>query len=360
MARSYYEARNRYVENSKMDEKDFKVWLTLYLQGMSVAEARTKFPKFAGAEAAMPSAKTIAKLFRRIGRYIFHKGFEPFLWESCSKDINEYFLKGEDVYQSSLDKIAWNVINHAKDSISLEQYHALAQTVHVGSLNDRIALEVRALQVARKGVGDPRADVGLAFLRALTPGSLPRNKVNADHILEMAENTLQHMLNEPMDEDGNTRSYLHSEPGRIHYNNNGVFEKKYWTTHGVSIEAWNKKQERKKKRRRLGYVRTFVHERTLREQRDALAKVNCCQVFEDIDVAADNERWPGLKALLAEAFEFDTVVILSLDRFGPYDERWAEVMKALYERRVDLCAINEGFDTSGRLLKNNDAALRKH
>ena len=179
MARSFYEARNRFVVNSKMDEKDFKVWLTLYLQGISVPEAVTKFPKMAGPNAEMPSAKTITNLFRRIGRYIFHKGFEPYLWSLDRKIPTEHLQKGADAYQQHLDKVAGNVITYAKEFISLEQYHALVQSEHVGKTADRIALEVRALLVARKGVSDPRADVGLAVLRAFTPGSLPRNRMNS-------------------------------------------------------------------------------------------------------------------------------------------------------------------------------------
>lgn len=62
-----------------MDEEDLKVWLMLYLQGISVSEAVAKFPKVARNDAPVPSAKTVNTLFRRIGQYIFHKGFEPFL-----------------------------------------------------------------------------------------------------------------------------------------------------------------------------------------------------------------------------------------------------------------------------------------
>jgi hypothetical protein len=351
MARSFYEARNRFVVNSKMDEKDFKVWLTLYLQGISVPEAVTKFPKLAGPNAEMPSTKTIANLFRRIGRYIFHKGFEPYLWSFDRRVPAEHLREGADAYQRHLDDVARNVIKYAKEAISLEQYHVLVQSEHVGKITDRIALEVRALLVARKGVSDPRADVGLAFLRALTPGSLPRNRMSADHILDMAENTLQHMLNDPMDEDGNTNSYLSSEPGEIHLNNNGVFEKKYWATRGTSIQDWKKKQWHKKGKRRLGYVRTSAPEQNLQEQRDALLAVNCCKIFEDINVSADDENWPGLDALLAEAFEYDTIVVLRLDRFGGLDARWAKVMTIIYEGGMELCAINDDFDTSKRILK---------
>lgn len=333
-----------------MDEIDFKVWLTLYLQGISVSEAMSKFPTLARPDAEMPSAKTITNLFRRIGRYLFHKGFEPYLWSMDYKVPAEHLEKGVDSYQRHLDDVAANVIKHAKEAISLEQYHVLVQSERVGKITDRIALEVRALLVARKGVSDPRADVGLAFLRAFTPGSLPRNKMRADHILDMAENTLQDMLNDPMDEDGNTHSYLRSEPGKIHHNNNGAFDKKYWATRGIWIDEWKKKQWHKNEKRRLGYIRTSATEQNLQEQRDALLAVSCCKIFEDINVSAEDQNWPGLDALLAEAFEYDTIVVLTLDRLGGSAEQWAEVMTIIYDGGLELCAINDDFDTSKRIL----------
>ncbi|MEM7547591.1 MAG: recombinase family protein [Pseudomonadota bacterium] len=359
MARSFYKAHNRFVLNSKMNEQTFKVWLTLYLQGISVSEAMAKFPALAGADAPMPSAKTVTNLFRRMGRYIFHKGFEPYLWSINRGIPAKHLAKGPGAYQDHLDSVARNIIDHAKDAITLEQFHAMTGSRHVGHLGDRIAMEIRALLVARKGVSDPRADVGLAFLRALTPGSLPRNKMHADHVLEMAENALQYMLNDPMDEEGNTHSYLRRDPSKIHYNNNGIFEKKYWATHGQWIWVWQQRQKYKKEKRRLGYIRTVAGEQNLKEQRDALATVGCELVFEDIDVSPETTCWPGLDALLNQTFDFDVVVVLSLDRFGPYDKQWTKVMKAIWKGGAELCAIEEEFDTSRQILKERTSILRK-
>lgn len=351
MARSFYEARNRFVLNSKMDEDHFKVWLTLYLRGISVSEAIEKFPKMAGDDAPIPSAKTITTLFRRIGQYIFHKGFEPHLWSVMPDISKEKLAQGQQAYQEYLDEVAGNTISNAIEAISLEHYHALASSENVGNLADRISLEIRALMIARKGISDPRADVGLAMLRALTPGALPRSKMNAEHVLDMAENVLQHMLNDPMDEHGNLHSFLLKDPAKIHLNNNGAFDKKYWPTHGVSIAQWKKRQKHKKEKRRLGYVCTYEGEETLQEQREALKALECSEVFEDVDLRAGDKTRAGLEALLNEAFEFDTIVVVSLDRFGLYDERWRETMRTLWHKKVELCAINDEFDTSKQIVK---------
>lgn len=311
----------------------------LYLQGISTAEAMRLFPKMAGADAPVPSAKTVTHLFRRIGRYIFHKGFEPFLWSINRKVPKMHLEKGEQAYQDHLDEAAQRIIQHAKDTISLEQFHALAGSEHVDKLSDRVALEIRALLVARKGVSDIRADVGLAFLRALTPGGLPRAKAQSDHILQMSENALQHMLNDPMDEHGNTGSYLNHDPAQTNHNNNGAFDKKYWVTHGVSVADW-KGRHQEPKERRLGYICTFIGEDSLEEQRDALGREDCTKIFEDINISPDANVRPGLNGLLYELRKTDTIVVFSLDRFGAYDERWGKIVRKIWKRKTKLNALH--------------------
>ncbi|MEO1564324.1 MAG: hypothetical protein AAFR98_12875 [Pseudomonadota bacterium] len=336
MARSFYEARNRFVLNSKMDEKIFLAWLNLYLRGISVSEATRKFDAIAAEGQRAPSAKTITNLFRRMGRYMFHTSFEPFLWESTIGGPQKFLDRGLDAYQTHLDDVAHAIIDEAKSTISLDQFHILAASQGTLKTHDRIALEVRALLVARKGVSDPRADVGLAYMRALTPGGLPRNQNDAQHITKMLEFVSEKMLSFPMDEDGNTYHYLNYNPEKVNYNQYGAFEKKYWATHGIWIEDWKTKRAQQIKKPKFGYIRTCLDDQTYEAQRAALEAQGCSRIYADMHASSEIESWREFFAMLSEASEHATMIISDIAGWQPIDENWRDAHIALYKSPADI------------------------
>lgn len=331
MARSYYEPRNRFVLNSKMDEQVFKVWLVLYLRGMSVPEAILKFNELTRKSNKAPSAKTVTNLFRRMGRYMFHTSFEPLLWETNGEALKKYLDQGLDAYQAHLDEIARKIIDTAQDAMSLDQFHALAGSEHTRKMGERITLEVRALQVTRQGENDPRAHVGLAYMRALTPGSLSRSRLDEKHIETMANFVLEKMLAFPIDENGNTQHYLEYIPEKRNLNRYGAFEKKYWATQGVWIDDWNKKQQQKRDRPTFGYIRTRAGDESYAELRSRLEAEGCDRIFEDTNAGPDMESWRGFCELLFESSEYATILLANHQDWQPFDKNWKDAHIALYK-----------------------------
>lgn len=353
MARSFYEPRNRFVLNSKMDEGVFVAWLSLYLRGFSVSAAIKKYNAVAGRDDAAPSAKTVTNLFRRMGRYMFHTSFEPFLWEFTKNAPQKYLDQGHSAYQKWLDDVAKNIIETAKKTISLEQFHVLSASDSISRLDERIALEVRALLVARKGVSDVRADVGLAYMRAFTPGSLPRNRHNEQHITDMLVFITDRMQSFPMDDEGNTHHYLNYNPELVNYNQHGIFAKKHWSTHGIRIADWKRKKIQQIEKPKLGYIRTYEGENNYQEQRDLLEAAGCSKIFEDLDANHDKDNalpdcnvWPGLNAALIEMSEFTTFILPSWDVLGPTNNGWARIMKRIYYSQTRFHIIDDGGDPS--------------
>ncbi|MBO9403125.1 recombinase family protein [Shimia sp. R9_3] len=342
MARAFYEPRNRFVANSKMDEQYFKVWLVLYLRGLSVPQAIEKFNAFAQGDQKAPSAKTITNLFMRMGRYMFHTSFEPFLWEVEGDTAREHLDEGEEAYQAYLDETARKIIDGAQEAMSLDEYHALADSENTRKIGERITLELRALQVARLGGSDPRAHVGLAYMRALTPGSLSRTRVDEDHIEKMANFVLEKMVAFPMDEDGNTNQYLTYNPESRSLAGYGAFDKKYWATHGIWIDDWKKKQDQKKTQPKLGYIRTYLGDDSYEEQRQKLQDFGCTQIFEDINLTSECSEWPGLNELVAESSEYTTIVVTSFTRLGPLDDTWGKLMKTIWNTDSKIRIAGDG------------------
>jgi DNA invertase Pin-like site-specific DNA recombinase len=66
----------------------------------------------------------------------------------------------------------------------------------------------------------------------------------------------------------------------------------------------------------LGYVRVSTVEQEPALQRNALAKVGCDRVFEDLGVSGSLASRPGPDALIEYAREGDAVVVWKLDRPG--------------------------------------------
>lgn len=250
MARVIRTPKNRFVRRSKLSEQEYVWLLELFLQGRSAAGARARYLAHRKPGMAMPpSEKSIAHLFRRMGRYIFHKFVEPQLWIAEPDICHHHLDQGQDIYQRFLDDTARNLIKQAQEVMSLESYHALVGSEHVGTPSDILNLEIRALLVARKGVTDARADVGLACYRTEAPGGLPRNKVDEEHIHKMLTHILDDMLDEPIDSDGNPHAWIRGEPYRFPYGSFDFPEPRHMYNPKFSIRAYRQKRARMKRRK---------------------------------------------------------------------------------------------------------------
>ena len=90
-----------------------------------------------------------------------------------------------------------------------------------------------------------------------------------------------------------------------------------------------------------GYARVSTRDQTLQSQIDALTAAGCDALYKDTASGANLSR-PGMEDLLARVRPEDTIVVVSLDRFG--------------RTLTDLIAKIEGFDEQGigfRSLREN-------
>lgn len=251
MARVIYTPKNRFLRRSKLSEQEFVWLLELFLQGCSAGDARLRYLENRRPGMAVPqSEKSIAQLFRRMGRYIFHKFVEPQLWLSQPGICQHHLDQGQDAYKSFLDDTARNLIENAKQALSLDDFHTLKSSKTVGNPSDILNLEIRAILVARKGITDARADAGLACYRAEAPGGLPRDKVDEQHVMLMLKHILDDMQDDPMDADGNPHAWIRIEPYKFPYANFNLPNPEQWTKQGFSVGAWRNKQARLKRRNR--------------------------------------------------------------------------------------------------------------
>ncbi|WP_299724848.1 hypothetical protein [uncultured Tateyamaria sp.] len=247
MGRVIYTPKNRFARRSKLSEQEFVWLLELFLQGRSAANARARYLLFRNPHIPMPpSEKTIAKLFRCMGRYIFHKFVEPQLWRSDAGICQHHLDQGQDAYQRFLDDTAHNLIQNARDAMSLESFHALVSSENVGTPDDVFHMEIRALLVAHKGMTDARADVGLACYRTESPGGLPRDQIDQQHIKIMMKHILDDMQDDPMEPDGNPHSWIRIEPYKFPYANFHLPEPEQWSKRGFSVSAWRRKHARQR------------------------------------------------------------------------------------------------------------------
>ncbi|MEM6385298.1 MAG: hypothetical protein AAF718_03580 [Pseudomonadota bacterium] len=252
MPRIIYSPKNRFVLKSKLDESQFVTLLHLFLQGLSAKDARRQFESYLRADGTTaPSQKTIANLFRRLGRYTFHKVVEPQFWMADHATCQSHLSNGRAAYQMFLDETSQNLIDDAKIGLSLEMFHTLANSKNVGSESDVLKLEIRALLVARKGTTDARSVVGLATYRTQVPGGLPRNRVDDEHLNMMVSGLLQDLVYDPLDEDGNTHSYTRIKPYRLPFANFGYPSWEKMHENKFSMRAWSKRRAQRNRTKQI-------------------------------------------------------------------------------------------------------------
>ena len=109
----------------------------------------------------------------------------------------------------------------------------------------------------------------------------------------------------------------------------------------------------------IGYARVSTAEQDTALQTDALRKVGCERVFEDVVSGAKADR-PGLAAALAYLRDGDVLAVWRLDRLGRSLPHLIETIGALEARGVGFRSLTESIDTTtsgGRLIFHVFGAL---
>lgn len=102
----------------------------------------------------------------------------------------------------------------------------------------------------------------------------------------------------------------------------------------------------------IGYMRVSTGEQNLDLQRDALDRVGCERVFDDVCSGRATER-PGLGKALDIARDGDTLVVWKLDRIGRSLPHVVGLVGDLAKRGVGLKVLTGDIDTTtstGRLV----------
>jgi DNA invertase Pin-like site-specific DNA recombinase len=102
----------------------------------------------------------------------------------------------------------------------------------------------------------------------------------------------------------------------------------------------------------IGYMRVSTGEQSLDLQRDALDKIGCERIYEDVCSGRMTDR-PGLKMALEMARDGDAIVIWKLDRIGRSLTHVVGLVGDLQKRGVGLKVLTGNVDTTtttGRLV----------
>jgi len=103
---------------------------------------------------------------------------------------------------------------------------------------------------------------------------------------------------------------------------------------------------------KIGYARISTKEQSLSMQVDALKKVGCDQIHEEVASGAKTAR-PVLEEVMRNIRENDTLVIWKLDRLGRNLVHLIHLTNKLIEKKVGLISLNDPIDTStaqGRMI----------
>jgi DNA invertase Pin-like site-specific DNA recombinase len=102
----------------------------------------------------------------------------------------------------------------------------------------------------------------------------------------------------------------------------------------------------------IGYMRVSTGEQSLDLQRDALDKIGCERIYEDVCSGRVTDR-PGLSRVMETARDGDAIVIWKLDRIGRSLAHVVGLVGDLQKRGVGLKVLTGDVDTTtttGRLV----------
>jgi len=102
----------------------------------------------------------------------------------------------------------------------------------------------------------------------------------------------------------------------------------------------------------VGYVRVSTGDQSTDLQRDALNKIGCNKIFEDVCSGSLDNR-PGLREALDFVRPGDTLAVWRLDRLGRSLRHLIEIVEDLQRKEVNFSSLQENINTSsagGRLI----------
>src|SRR3984957_376210 len=110
---------------------------------------------------------------------------------------------------------------------------------------------------------------------------------------------------------------------------------------------------------KIGYARVSTKDQQLDLQIDALKKVGCQKIYQEVQSGSKSDR-PILQEVLAHLREEDVLVIWKLDRLGRSLRHLVDIVAQLNNRKIGLQSLNDPVDTTtshGRLTFNLFASL---
>lgn len=110
---------------------------------------------------------------------------------------------------------------------------------------------------------------------------------------------------------------------------------------------------------KIGYARVSTKDQSLLMQVEALKKVGCNKIHEEIASGAKTAR-PVLDEIMRNLREGDMLVIWKLDRLGRNLAHLIHLTTALIEKKVGLISLNDPIDTTtsqGRMIFGFFASL---
>ena len=95
----------------------------------------------------------------------------------------------------------------------------------------------------------------------------------------------------------------------------------------------------------IGYARVSTQDQTLNLQIDALEKIGCSKIFNDVASGSKADR-KGLEEALGFVREGDTLVVWRLDRLGRSLQHLIETITRLINKNIGFKSITENIDTT--------------
>lgn len=199
MPRKEYTPKNRYVRNSNLLEPDFTAIAWLYVQGAPAPDVHGAWEHIAWPGTTKPpSTKTVSKLYRRLGRYIFMKIMEPTLL-TLFPQLEPVKSTTPDHYENFLDTMAETIMKFALNEIDYETFRVLNEGKPMVHVSPELCVEVRRLMASRKGIkADPIPDIALANFRYITAKRIARGAPDSQVAFVMHSSLLSWLEADPL------------------------------------------------------------------------------------------------------------------------------------------------------------------
>lgn len=207
MPRSSYTPKNRYIFNATISEEDTETLVWLYVQGIMATGVADFYRLEFGDARKPPSTKTINKLFRSFGHYLFER-----LVETRLPPIGDMRAELPEQHAEYLDEMARLLVEFSLSQMSYETWRDLRGVNAIFAIDDQIPAEVRQIYSSRKGQsGDPRAVIGLATLRRMVKYRYQRGIADEQLPVIMHKTLLAFLEADPLGLPEEKRSQMHRE-----------------------------------------------------------------------------------------------------------------------------------------------------